>query len=815
MAADNVLGSVQIVITGDSSKLQSDFAIAQATAQRAGAQISSALTSALAPGMKAAGLLVDQFGRSIEATSVSAEKAEPAIKSLAQRAIELANAERSGAVAAEELAQAHGHAVSEIQATSGALRVLEGSGGLRAAERFIATTLGIGPALQAIFPIVGAIAFLDVLIKGGEKISELWTKFDGLAAAEKRATDQAEELGAEIGKVRQKAEDLAAVRFEEAFGRVASYAKDAADMTSRINVDLARQSFLVANIAQQQAIANKLKAQDPSVSTTQSNLLANVRAYHAAIKEAQTYEAELHLVQGQIANDQEEQAQKSRQSMQTQVDDTKKAHDDAETAAREFAQKQKQADDLELAQMKSQHALSVGDLIKYWRDKLATEGDGAQRSREIQITLGNLYQEQDKVIQKIQERGLKIQEEQAKRAEKQQSFLSEMAVEGEILANKIGADIAKINAQLAVAGAKGSSQSSENALAQQRLQLERDYALQIAKTAQSQIAYAQQIAAADKAEMDEKIHLLEVERSIETDKVKQADLDNKISQAKDQAAQKEFSAQTRIQQLIQQNTAIARVQIGIWNTFNGVFSKLSQGLASAIVGAQSFGAAMKSVVQSVGQEILQTLIGVALKGVQEALGSIVAKWLGIQIVSTAASKAQIAQNAAVVGAQLAGIATATSAQIGANALILNDTLGMYLAIAAVASATDVSEVAGEAAVGGAAAFASTAAIPIIGPALAPAAGAAAYAAILGTFGPLAAFEKGGLVPETMMALVHKGEWVTPAAQVAQGITGPNAGGASGNTYVTINSYSIAETARAMAKYMKSAGGMRFSPASSS
>ena len=68
-------------------------------------------------------------------------------------------AEEAQTTATEGLAAAHAHAVSEIQATSGALRVFEGSGGIRAAERFIATTLGIGTAMQAIFPIVGAIAF--------------------------------------------------------------------------------------------------------------------------------------------------------------------------------------------------------------------------------------------------------------------------------------------------------------------------------------------------------------------------------------------------------------------------------------------------------------------------------------------------------------------------------------------------------------------------------------------------------------------------------------------------------------------------------
>jgi len=64
-----------------------------------------------------------------------------------------------------------GHGVSGVQAVSGALRVLEGgiTNNLRAAERFTANILGLGPILQAAFPVIGAIAFAGIVEKvGGE-----------------------------------------------------------------------------------------------------------------------------------------------------------------------------------------------------------------------------------------------------------------------------------------------------------------------------------------------------------------------------------------------------------------------------------------------------------------------------------------------------------------------------------------------------------------------------------------------------------------------------------------------------------------------
>src|SRR6185437_15732228 len=71
------------------------------------------------------------------------------------------------------------HGVSGVQATSGALRVLEGNmnNNLRAAERFIANFLGLGPALQKIFPLVGGIAMLGILDHLGEKAAEVYQWF--------------------------------------------------------------------------------------------------------------------------------------------------------------------------------------------------------------------------------------------------------------------------------------------------------------------------------------------------------------------------------------------------------------------------------------------------------------------------------------------------------------------------------------------------------------------------------------------------------------------------------------------------------------
>lgn len=133
--------------------------------------------------------------------------------------------------------------------------------------------------------------------------------------------------------------------------------------------------------------------------------------------------------------------------------------------------------------------------------------------------------------------------------------------------------------------------------------------------------------------------------------------------------------------------------------------------------------------------------------------------------------------------------------------ILDKLLGMFVSFlatkvaetlvnAAIATTTGIAaaaaQIPAEAALAGAAAVASTAAIPIFGPALAPEAGAAAYAAAL-AYLPLAALATGGLVLggspnfDSVPALLQRGEYVVPAAQVRQNVAAGRAPDDSGSS----------------------------------
>jgi hypothetical protein len=85
----------------------------------------------------------------------------------------------------------HGKMVTDVQATSGALRLMEGgmTGNIRAAERFLASIKGVGAAMQLIYPAVGLIAVGAVIAKGVVELTNFIKKAKE-AGAEFRASFQ-------------------------------------------------------------------------------------------------------------------------------------------------------------------------------------------------------------------------------------------------------------------------------------------------------------------------------------------------------------------------------------------------------------------------------------------------------------------------------------------------------------------------------------------------------------------------------------------------------------------------------------------------
>jgi hypothetical protein len=110
--------------------------------------------------------------------------------------------------------ESSGHAtVSSMQASSAAIRTLEGNlqNNIRATERFISMIPGVGAALQAAFPVIGAIAFLGVIKKVGDEFVETVNKAknagDTIRNAFSQSTLSTQEQNAALELTNEKLQD--------------------------------------------------------------------------------------------------------------------------------------------------------------------------------------------------------------------------------------------------------------------------------------------------------------------------------------------------------------------------------------------------------------------------------------------------------------------------------------------------------------------------------------------------------------------------------------------------------------------------------
>lgn len=145
---------------------------------------------------------------------------------------------------------------------------------------------------------------------------------------------------------------------------------------------------------------------------------------------------------------------------------------------------------------------------------------------------------------------------------------------------------------------------------------------------------------------------------------------------------------------------------------------------------------------------------------EQQIAQMASKWIVEHVFMSAAQRAalaaQTAQHAAAEVAKTAATAAGATARVSAEA-------GAATATGAITVGLAHAQIATAAAVGGAGAFASQAAIPIVGPAMGAAQAVAVTAAILG-FASLIAFDQGtNVLPNDMIAQVHAGERIVPKA----------------------------------------------------
>lgn len=167
----------------------------------------------------------------------------------------LAASTNKAADSQEKLNTATRKTVSDVQAASGALRAMEGSIPIRAAEQFMTKILGFGPALQAIFPLVGATALIGILERGVEKVGELYNAWNPVITAQEKSLKILQDSNREFDGLIKKADQYRLDTYERKHGRSERLRLEADEAAGDAKYnDAGRVQYIQGRIAEQEKI---------------------------------------------------------------------------------------------------------------------------------------------------------------------------------------------------------------------------------------------------------------------------------------------------------------------------------------------------------------------------------------------------------------------------------------------------------------------------------------------------------------------------------------------------------------------------------
>ena len=622
--AENI-GSVSVLIGGDYSPLVTAFGQAQTAAASAGQGVAAAFNSGSASIAGQAEARVQALRVSILGESAAAAEAVATNEALAEAQAQVGATAETAAAGIESQAAAAAHGVSQIQATSGALRVLEGSGGMRAAERFLTMIPGVGAALQLAFPLIGLVAVIEM-------IGRLAGKFGEASEAEKKFAADMKQLDDEMGRIADHIDHtnveitkltegaLRGLKLEQVYD-----SDKAARDQANIDGTVIKLKLLESELKQAQAV------QKVGGSFATRHMLGfDVETIQHEIDIAK---ATIQNGQMQLQDDAKEAELRQAQIVHQQSEDAKKAAEEANRLASErAAEVRKEQETLkgafedQLSDLKQNHQVTLGEEIAFWTSRLSFVaqwgGKYADLTREIHKTLGSLDQEADKARAEAQKKALeaalkdldesgRAQDEQIRKreeAEKQAQDLARQQSNQQLRVNQIGI--------------QGTGAAAEQANAMAKLAAQRQYGEEVGHTKQQELAYAAQIAAIDQKTLDIKTSIAQMEliAAIQANahtptreaQLKIAEEELKVQQAIGAALNHQYSTQTS--QAAQQRAA--RIGGGL----PGIASSLPSTLGNAIAAGITQG--------HIGQQIQNALKGIGKEMMGDVFKDVIAAIIG-------------------------------------------------------------------------------------------------------------------------------------------------------------------------------------------
>lgn len=606
----------------------------------------------------------------------------------------MSESEQELTVSTERANTAMGHQVSMMAAASGEIRLLEGKLPIRAVENFLSKTLQLGPVMQAAFPVFGAIALGEVLVETGAKAYGLYQEFLTLKVA---GEDLAKGLAADGDKIANSWGKTLGLMHTQGMrdNPIGTLKTDVTDITYSIQGLEAKAAN--AKTALQNALSVRAGGNYYGHGTSEE---ANDQEVLGLQSRLRTYESEIGELKARIANAQSEITKKE--------DKPEKKGPDPQI---------QQLRDLEeaLNKAKINAQITAQEETDYWQDNLHFFRDGSTQYESI---LSKIVAARHAAADEFGKDVMKEIEDNQRQIDIEQHVSDELEkTYTEITHQEQQAQ--KAQDEFNAVMAKAQEISSHNTAAMELATVAQDKAFGSATA----LGAAHMTAAIHAQEYADKLAALRAQleainaetpttqAGVSSQEQRSLAVTNQIQQTK---GQQQVSA---IGDTTAQAQAMASPFLKAFDDINNGFLSVTNKM---IMGTQSIS---RDFAQMGAQLVVSTA---------DAFEKMLAKSVQFEIQSLLAH--QVTNTSKVTSDTAAAAATTT-----------------------ISAQSSLMQVAHEAAVAAAGAWAALSGIPVIGPVLGAAAAGVTYAGVMA----LAAFETGGIIPNTGIAMVHQGEAVLP------------------------------------------------------
>lgn len=665
---------------------------------------------------------------------------------------------------------------SARMAASSELRVLEGNmmGSTRAAGALLASLPGIGEAMQAIFPVFGAVALLEVLTQLSGKIADIYEEWVNLRSLQEGViksilADETEEIRLSDKRLGQLREQR--VLTAELAGGKAGRSDRGAAAGARFDVNIDTNDLAIAkgNLAEVNKQIDDLITKSKETKTTPitdefgrtidtvTKVTDDARRAAALVPEltekAKLYSDEIDTLNQKLEVSAQMETLRKREA--GEKEDNSAARSQLEQITNQFAR---------LNAAKSAivgHPLTAGEAASFWEQYLTTFKAKSSEATHVLDEFSKAQAENHKQIESAFKKSSEYVSSDA--AERSMAEVNkELQKQGEDI-TRTGERWKEYNVELAKSGEIASQVATSEKLAtlaqEEAFGAIRGKEDAYAKAAISAEQYKEKLAELDKElkQVQDDSSLTPAQKATQT-----LGIQNQIAQTQGQQSVAGTQSETTI------TNAIASPYLKAFDTIDNAWLKVQNDLIAGNKNiARDFLQMGVSIVQSAAHAAEQWLAKFAITWIKNEANHI-AMTTAIQSKDAITTAQSVTDTATAEAAKTALVTEAVTAQSAAFTAGLaaqtSEMTAEQATIHAIQGSGNVATVTADAAVAAAGALAYWSAInPIIAPAM-----AANQFAITEAYAPLAAFEQGGIVggapgmPVPIMA--HAGERVLSAPQ---------------------------------------------------